>query len=149
MRTVGAFLIGAGTAFFLDPREGRRRRHEARDRTLAFARRLRRRTAKETRRVGGHLLGLAAFRHRLGRADVATDDATVLQRIRSDAFREAGVSTRDVDVDVADGVATLRGSVPTDDMASTLVSRVASTPGVRDVAARLEVSGAQSEAASR
>lgn len=95
------------------------------------------------------MLGIAALRHRLGGIDVATDDATVLQRIRSDAFREAGVSTRDVDVAVADSVATLRGSVPTDDMASTLVSRVAATPGVRDVAATLEVSGARSEAASR
>ena len=143
-------MIGVGTAFFLDPSEGRRRRHEARDRTFAFARRLRRRAAKDTRRVGGHLLGIAAIRHRLGGVDVAADDATVLQRIRSDAFRAAGVSTRDVDVAVADGVATLRGSMPTDDMASTLISRVAATPGVRDVAARLEVSAAaRSEAASR
>jgi osmotically-inducible protein OsmY len=80
-----------------------------------------------------------ARRPRATAGDDATD-ATVVRRIRSDAFREAGVSTGDVEVAVEDGVATLEGAVASDELAEELVSRVAKTPGVRDVAAVLRVS---------
>jgi hypothetical protein len=140
MRTLKAFVIGAGTAYFLDPRQGRRRRHLLRDRFLALARRGHRLLVKKARFAGGHARGLAAqvLPHDHG-ADRPTDSATVVQRIRSDAFREAGVSTKDVDVRVDDGVATLHGNVPSDEAADVLVSRVAEMPGVRDVAAMLRV----------
>jgi hypothetical protein len=142
MRALGAFLVGAGTAFFLDPRLGKRRRHVARDRLLALARRALRRVVRRTRFASGRVRGLVA---RLGRAarrrTGEADDPTVIQRIRSDALREAGVSARAVDVRVENGVARLHGSVPSDDAANELVARVADTPGVRDVAATLRVSG--------
>jgi hypothetical protein len=140
-----AFLIGAGTAYLLDPRQGKRRRHILLDRTAKIARRTARFGAKKLRFAGGHLRGLVALFRRLGSSpSVPVDDETVTQRIRSSAFRDAGVSTRDVEVEVEDGVATLRGSVGSRSLADDLVARVRKVPGVRDVAAMLRVSASPS-----
>jgi osmotically-inducible protein OsmY len=140
VRSTRAFLIGAGTAYFLDPQQGRRRRHVLRDRSLALVRRGARVGAKKARFTGGHLRGLLAVARRLARRpSAAVDDATVAQRIRSDALRDVGVSTHDVLVEVDDGVATLRGSLASRSLADDLVSRVRNVPGVRDVAALIRV----------
>jgi osmotically-inducible protein OsmY len=140
VRSTRAFLIGAGTAFLLDPRQGRRRRHVLRDRSLALVRRGSRLGIRKARFAGGHARGaVAVSRQLLGSPERATDDATLVQRIRSEAFRGAGVSTRDVDVRVEDGVAILRGSVTGREAADALVSRTAKVSGVRDVAAMLRV----------
>ncbi len=141
MRTMKAFVMGAGTAFFLDPRQGRRRRHEARDRALKLVRRTSRLGSRKLRFAESRARGVVAHaQHVVDPNEVVDDDATVVQRIRSDAFRVAGVSTREVDLEVEDGVAVLHGSVATDEQAEILVARVADTPGVQDVAAMLRVS---------
>ncbi len=66
-------------------------------------------------------------------------DAIVEQRIRSDALRDVGVSTRDVEIGVEDGVVTLTGEVVGDKRASDLVARIGKVPGVENVAAMLHV----------
>jgi osmotically-inducible protein OsmY len=142
VRSTKAFLIGAGMAYLLDPRHGKRRRHVLRDRSLRVVRRSQRLGTKKVKFVSGHLHGLMALVRRLStRPAVAVDDETVTQRIRSDAFRDVGVSTREVEVEVEDGIATLRGSVDDRSIADNLVTRVGKVPGVRDVAAMLRVSG--------
>jgi hyperosmotically inducible periplasmic protein len=141
MRKGSAFLIGAGAAYFLDPQQGRRRRSMVRDRSLAFVRRVRRVGIGKLKLVGGHARGVQALVARLiRRPRVATDDETVTQRIRSDAFRDVGVSTREVDVDVENGVAKLRGEVEDDSLAVKLVERVRKVPGVKDVSTELAIS---------
>ncbi len=101
----------------------------------------RRRLLRKVRFVAGRARGLAASSRRpFASRAVPTDDATVTQRIRSDAFRAAGVSTREVEVEVENGVATLCGSVDGPERADALVQRVAKVPGVRDVAAMIRVS---------
>lgn len=140
MRSTRAFLIGAGTAFLLDPRQGRRRRHVLRDRSLALVRRGSRLGVRKARFAGGHARGAVALSKRLlRRPERVTDDATLVQRIRSEAFRGADVSTRDVDLRVEDSVAILRGSVSGRETADGLVSRTAKVSGVREVAAMLRV----------
>jgi len=140
VRSSRAFLIGAGAAFLLDPRQGRRRRHVLRDRSLALVRRGSRVGIRKARFAGGHARGaLAVSRRLLGTEERPADDATLVQRIRSEAFRAAGVPTKDVDVRVEDGVAILRGSVAGREAADGLVSRTAKVAGVRDVAAMLRV----------
>jgi len=68
----------------------------------------------------------------------------VLQRIRSEALRDVGVSTTEVDVTVADGVVSLRGEVASATLVDDLVDRVRLVPGVRDVDAMIRVgAGAQ------
>jgi osmotically-inducible protein OsmY len=70
---------------------------------------------------------------------VDSDDAVVEQRIRSEALRDVGIPTSDIDLTVEDGVVTLIGSVSGDKPASDLVARVQKVPGVADVAAMLRV----------
>jgi hypothetical protein len=144
VRSTRAFLIGAGAAHLFDPRRGRRLRRTVRDRSAAFARRGARLGSRKARFAGGHVRGLVAAVRRLSaKPDVATDDATVTQRIRSDALQDAGVSTRDVEVEFDAGVATLQGSVDSRTVADDLVSRVAKVPGVQDVAAMIRVTNGE------
>ena len=140
MRAKTAFLAGAGAAYFFDPETGRRRRHVARDRSLRALRRLQRGGVKKVKLVGGHARGAAAIgRRAVSRPAVPVDDETVAQRIRSDALRDLRLSTKDIDVRVEDGFATLRGSIATIDDADRLVSRVRKVPGVKDVSAEVRV----------
>jgi osmotically-inducible protein OsmY len=141
MRSTKAFVLGISSAYFFDPAQGRRRRNVLRDRSRSVARRTERKVVGKFRFVAGRSRGFAASSRRpFASRVVATDDATVAQRIRSDAFRAAGVSTREVEVEVEDGVASLQGSVEGPERADALVQRVAKVPGVRDVAAMIRVS---------
>lgn len=141
MRSTRAFLIGAGAAYLFDPRQGRRRRNVLRDRSAAIARRTVRLGAKKARFAGGHARGVLALGRRLANdPEVVSDDATIVQRIRSDALRNVGVTTKDVEVEVEDGVATLRGTVGSRTRADDLVAQVSKVPGVRDVAAMIKIS---------
>jgi hypothetical protein len=141
VRTTRAFLIGAGAAYLFDPRQGRRRRNVLRDRSAAIARRTARLGTKKARFAGGHARGVLARGRRLANGrQVLSDDAKIVQRIRSDALRNVGVTTKDVEVEVEDGVATLRGTVGSRTLADDLVAQVSKVPGVRDVAAMIRVS---------
>jgi len=129
-----------GLAYFLDPELGKRRRNALRDRGSRVARRTSRTTTKKARFLAGNARGVQArVRRMLVPRDLALDDRTVEQRIRSDAFREAGVTGKDVDVRVEQGVATLRGSVAEPSTADDVIARVGKVPGVVDVAAMLRV----------
>jgi len=132
--------MGVGTAYFFDPRLGRRRRNIARDRGAKAVRRMRRTVGKKARFSAGRARGVyARGRNIVVRPDVVGDDAVVVQRIRSEALRDVGIPTSDIELDVEDGVVTMTGSVPGDKPASELVARVRKVPGVEDVAAMLYV----------
>jgi hyperosmotically inducible protein len=140
MRAKTAFLTGAGAAYFLDPKTGKRRRHVARDRLLRALRLLRHGAVKKAKLAGGRARGLAAIARRGVRTPaVAVDDETVVQRIRSDALRDVELSTSQIDVRVEDGYARLSGSVATIDDEERLVSRVRKVPGVKEVSAEVRV----------
>jgi hypothetical protein len=142
VRTTRAFLTGIGVAYFFDLEQGKRRRRVLRDRTLRLVRRGVRVGVKRSRFAAGLFAGLLArARSRVVPPVRAVDDGTVVQRIRSEALRDVGVSTTDVDVEVRDGVAVLRGAVATRSLADDLVARVRSVPGVRDVENTLDVVG--------
>jgi osmotically-inducible protein OsmY len=97
-------------------------------------------TGKKARFPSGKARGFyARGRHVVLRTTVDGDDAVVEQRIRSEALRDVGMPTSDIDVTVEDGLVTLIGSVPGDKPASDLVARVQKVPGVADVAAMLRV----------
>ena len=144
MRAIRAFLAGIGVAYLFDPQQGKRRRRVLRDRALRLVRRGARLGVKRLRFAAGFVTGLVArARGRVVPPERVVDDGTVVQRIRSEALREVGVSTSDVDVEVRDGVAVLRGAVATRSLADDLVTRVRGVPGVRDVESALDVVGHQ------
>ena len=140
MRSTRAFVIGVGTAYFFDPRLGRRRRSVARERGAKAMRQLTRTAGKKARFSAGKARGYyARSRHMVARPTAESADAIVEQRIRSDALRDVGVSTRDVEIGVEDGVVTLTGEVVGDKRASDLVARIGKVPGVENIAAMLHV----------
>ena len=140
MRTSRAFLIGAGAAYFFDPRLGRRRRNVARARGAKAIRRMTRAVGRKARFSAGKAQGFyARGRKVVVRPTVVGDDAVVEQRIRSEALRDVGIPTSDIELAVEGGVVTLTGSVRGDKPASDLVARVQKVPGVEDVAAMLYV----------
>lgn len=79
-------------------------------------------------------------RRRRASIPAAVDDATISRRIRNVALPAVGVSTREIDVEVHDGIVELRGSVEGSERADALLNNVAKMPGVRDVAAVIRVS---------
>ena len=142
MRTLRAFAVGAGAAYLHDPVRGKRRRRMLVDR---IARAFRRLSRFVSRRLGHRSLRMRGLAADIGGAEPAVrpiDDAAVLQRIRSDALRDVGVSTSAIDVSVEDGVATIRGEVSSATLADDLVDAVRAVPGVKDVAAMIHVSEA-------
>lgn len=148
MKAKRAFLLGAGTAYLLDPADGKRRRHVLRDRSLRSLRRLGRFSTKKSLFALGRSRGLgAATRRAVWPRRVATDDRTIEQRIRSGVLRDVGVTKRDVDVRVEQGVVTLHGDVDGTTVADDLISRVRKVPGVSDVAAMLHVKDSERRAA--
>ncbi len=64
-----------------------------------------------------------------GGMDVA-DDATLVDRIRSEALGDSRIPAGEVHVDVADGVATLRGELPDPGLIEEIVERTRAVRGV-------------------
>jgi osmotically-inducible protein OsmY len=140
VRFLKAFALGAATAYLFDSRDGKRRRAMLRDRALRLLGQARGRLVGKSKHVAGHARGVAATtRSHVVPPTVETDDETVRQRILSDAFRDVPVSASNVDVQVHDGVATLRGSVDDESLVDALVRRVSQTPGVTVVKQELAV----------
>lgn len=140
MRLPTAFALGAAIAFFFDQRLGKGRRHQLRDRLLRLLRRAGRLLAGKTKFYAGHARGAAAeARSTVLPPDVPTDDATVKQRIMSDALRGVPGAASDVQVSVENGVVRLFGTVPEQNLADDLVDRVRKVPGVRGVEPELTV----------
>jgi len=65
VRSTRAFLFAAGTAFLLDPRQGERRRHVLRARSLALVRLGSRLGVRKARLAGGHARAAVALSRRL------------------------------------------------------------------------------------
>jgi uncharacterized membrane protein len=127
--------VGAGLMYFLDPERGARRRALMRDR-LTHASRITGDAAGATSRDIAHRASGVAARIR-GASDRGTvDDRVLLERVRSQIGRAVS-HPRAIDVDVVDGVVTLRGPILMDEV-SDLIDAVDRVRGVRDIINNLE-----------
>lgn len=134
MRALRAFLAGVGAAYFFDPRLGKQRRAGVRDKALKTVRALTHTVGKKTRLAAGKLRGVYAHGRRfVTRPEASVEDSVVEQRIRSEAFRDLDVPAGDFDVEVEDGIATLRGPALDEELASQVVARVSKVAGVENV----------------
>ena len=136
-----AFLgagVGAAAAFFLDPKNGKRRRAVARDWTLARFRSVGRRTV---RGVGSRAEGLRQRVVSLGESDGRFNDPTLEQKVQSEVFRGLDLSSKEISIMVTNGVASLRGSVDRPELIAQIESRVRAVDGIRDVENQLHASG--------
>ena len=137
-----AALGTAAAVYFLDPAQGRRRRHVARDRTLSVARRGGRRTRKLVRHARSDAYGLGQrLRHRLPGRVPDLDDATLAHKVESVLFRDRDVPKGEINVNAENGVVFLRGQVGRPELVETLEARVRNVQGVRGVENLLHTPG--------
>jgi BON domain-containing protein len=124
--------VGAAIAYLFDPEQGAGRRSRLRDQAMARVRD----TSQDLGRRGRFLAGTAVGRvlDAGSRAMPApADDTTLVDRIRSEALGDARIPAGEINVDVAAGVATLRGELSDESLIDEIAERVRAVPGVLGV----------------
>ena len=140
-------VTGAATAaaeYFLDPRDGKRRRNVARDRIAALVRRRSRDAAQAARYAGGVAQGVAAqATPGSGRADAEErlNDPALARKVESEIFRDADAPKDAVNVNAENGVIYLRGEVADPEQIRALVEKAQAVDGVRAVENLLHAPG--------
>jgi BON domain-containing protein len=137
---VGA-IGGAAGAYFLDPQNGKRRRHVAFDRAKAILRR----GAAEGEPKATYAVGVAkgAAYERTGAADggESLPDADLANKVRSEVFRAPDAPKGDVNVNAENGVVYLRGEVPDAEARDQLEAEARQVAGVGEVVSLLHLPG--------
>jgi osmotically-inducible protein OsmY len=132
-RAVSLLLAGAFVSYYFDPRSGRRRRHELRDRGRATLRRALRRARHSARMIAAEAHALKARATHVRERPKEFSDETLKQKVMSEAFRAPGMPKGAVNVNVEDGRVVLRGQVDRPDLIEELERRVRRVAGVREV----------------
>lgn len=133
---------GATLVFFFDPDEGRRRRAMARDRAAATLRDAGRFADRGSRLAGSRAYGLSRRLAHLRRPTQDANDATLVARVMSEAFRGIDPDLKGrVNVNATAGVIYLRGEVERAEDIRALEDRVRRIPGVTAVENLLHLPG--------
>lgn len=140
MGTTGKFLtglgMGAGAFYFLDPAYGKRRRAQIGDKASRLTDAIGDATGKTRTDAGNRMRGLAAAARRSFATDEA-DDRVIEERVRARMGRVVS-HPGSIEVTVDHGRVTLSGPILADEV-DDLLAVAASTPGITDVASRLDV----------
>lgn len=134
---IGA-AVGAAGVYLFDPDRGRTRRAKLADQTGAMARKAGNRIRAQGRYQRGVAQGVI---HKMGepfRPEVEIDDATLLQKVKSEALGRWQGPKHDVVIDVSNGVVTLRGQASAT-RADELVDLIQSVEGVHTVTDQISV----------
>ena len=135
---------GFAAAWFLDPNQGARRRNQARDQAMSYARGQKDAAAAQATRAAEQVKGAASKASPVGGRESAEErlnDPALQAKIESEAFRAADVPADRVSVNVEDGVAYLRGELDDRDAIDRLVEAVRQVDGVSDVQSLLHEPG--------
>lgn len=135
MTDLGAFALGAGLMYVLDPSRGRRRRAITRDKSLRFMHELSGAADVATRDLWNRTRGTAAELRRLFRGDDAPDEV-IHDRIRARMGRVVSHPSA-IRVNVVDGLAILSGPILRHEQ-ERLIDAVRRVRGVCDVVDQLE-----------
>jgi osmotically-inducible protein OsmY len=118
-------------AYFLDPQNGRRRRHQSRDQLVSLVRQGTKRGRKLVRHAAGQARRAAhAIRPS---AEVELDDATLVDKVESIVFRNHDLPKGQININAENGVVFLRGQVERSELVEALEKRVRKVNGVKDV----------------
>jgi osmotically-inducible protein OsmY len=134
----------AAAAYFLDPQNGKRRRHIARDKAFSYVRQGGQEVARKADYAAGVAKGAAyEAAPTTGSGDAAErlNDPALARKVESEIFRAADVPKGDVVVNVEDGVVYLRGQVPDEGMIERLVTEAGEVDGVQRVESLLHAAG--------
>lgn len=138
---IAGIAAGAAGAYFLDPADGKRRRHIARDKAGKYLRK----GAAETRRRADYASGAA-----VGAMHEATEsprdperdlnDPTLARKVETEIFRSAEAAKGKVNVNAEDGIVYLRGEASADEIRQ-LVHLAGEVDGVQAVESLLHEPG--------
>jgi osmotically-inducible protein OsmY len=132
---VGA-AAGAAAQYFLDRDGGRRRRHVARDRGLAVARRQAREAARSADYAAGKAKGAVSSAMPSPSDDRKLEqlgDPALARKVESEVFRGEDLPKGSISVNAEYGVIYLRGEVPSRELMDELTVRARGVDGVRAV----------------
>jgi osmotically-inducible protein OsmY len=136
--------LGAALAYFLDPQNGKRRRHVTVDRIGGFFRRRKRDVGRAGRAVTSEAYGVAKkATHLREQEKPQPNDATLTSKVESEIFRDADVPKGQISINAEQGVVYLRGEVGSPDLITRLEQAARDVQGVRDVENLLHSPGSQ------
>jgi len=132
---ISAAMGGAALAYFLDPQNGRRRRHQSRDQLLSLVRHGTKRGRKLVHHAASDAAGQARRAAHVIRpsAEVELDDATLVDKVESIVFRNHDLPKGQININAENGVVFLRGQVDRPELVETLEARVRKVQGVKGV----------------
>ncbi len=128
-----ASTFGSLLAFFFDPDRGARRRNITRDKAASMFRRFLRRSKANAEYLGGKAYGIVQETVPHAPDNPNPDDKTLKDRIESELFRSADFPKGDVNINVAEGVVEIRGTLPSATLIDETIAKVRAIPGVGDV----------------
>jgi osmotically-inducible protein OsmY len=143
---LSAAMGGAALAYFLDPQNGRRRRHQSRDQLFSLARQGTKRARKLVHHATSDAAGQARrAAHALRKPEeVELDDTTLVDKVESIVFRNHDVPKGQININAENGVVFLRGQVEDPELVEALEARVRKVRGVKDVENLLHTPKSQS-----
>jgi len=132
---------GAAGAYFLDPQQGKRRRHVALDRLTGLLRRGKAESERRARYAAGVARGAAAEATGAGEGSADLPDPDLANKVRSEIFRDQDAPKGDVNVNAENGVIYLRGEVRSAEESEKLATSARQVKGVRDLVNLLHLPG--------
>jgi osmotically-inducible protein OsmY len=129
MAGAGGLLVG----YLFDPKMGRARRAQMRQRMAGTLRGVARRSKRAGRGINARAHGYRQRVAHLRQVPKQWDDVTLVQKVQSEAFGGAGVPKGRISVDAHDGIIVLRGAVDDPHLIKRLEHAVARVPGVQGV----------------
>jgi hypothetical protein len=135
LAAVAALALAAGAAleFFLDPRNGKRRRHLVRDRTTAAVRRRARKVDRRAHYEAGKIVGVTHAITHHEHAPLELDDVSLVRKVESELFRDRTIPKGPISINADRGIVVLRGQLEDPQQIQRIERDVRRVAGVRDV----------------
>lgn len=138
LRIVGLGAVVAAGMYLLDPDRGKSRRAKLTDQAGAVTRKAGEKAQAQVRYQRGVVQGIAHDLTETFRPEAEFDDDTLLQKVKSEAIGRWEGPKREIEIQVKEGVVTLRGPASAD-RATELIHLVEAVPGVASVIDELSV----------
>jgi osmotically-inducible protein OsmY len=128
-------VAGAAAAWFLDPNDGARRRHVARDKAFKYGRKGKDEAVRRADYAAGQAKGVVQEATPSGRepAEERLNEPALARKVESEIFREADAPKGSVNVSVEAGVVYLRGEVAEPATIERLIDEAGRVDGVQRV----------------
>lgn len=136
-------VVGALLVYFLDPAHGSQRRSSLMQKAGSSAGPLTKATGTVTKATGPITKATSAVKGVMPRQpdNPNPDDGTLRDRVESEIFRDTETSRENININVVNGVVTVRGELPNQGEIDDLVKRIQSIPNVKGVESFLHLPG--------